>query len=172
MKYKNNNKIKNFYKSILFFILLGNINNVHALSIKDENSIKNIINNYIIAWNKNDADKFTEDFTTDADFVNIFGQRFKGKTEVRDRHDLIFKGFLKNTTFKLIDLDMKEIKSSKIVIAHVTWNVASPNDNDATSKLSDSPINLNGIFTQVFVNENGKWKIIASQNTAQKHSPN
>lgn len=164
-----NYKIKVFYYGIISCMLLGVINYTYALNKKDEIFIKKTINEYVIGWNQSDANKFSEAFSSDADFINIFGQKFKGRSEIRDRHDLIFKTFLKNSKFKVVALDLKEIKSNNVVIVHVNWHVTVPKE--ASLSQNNQSQDLDGIFTHVLTKESGKWLIIASQNTLEKKLP-
>jgi uncharacterized protein (TIGR02246 family) len=170
IKSMTNRKIRIFYKSIIISSLLSCLNYTYALSKKDEISIKSTINEYVIAWNQSDASKFSEAFSTDADFVNIFGQRFKGKSEIRERHRMIFKTFLKNSKLEISELNMKSI-SKNVVIAHVSWHITGFKDKDVPSPQNHPSEDQNGIFTHVFMKENGKWLIVGSQNTLQRQSP-
>ena len=47
---------------------------------------------------------FTDNFTEDSDFVNIFGMYFKGKDEVQKRHEDILDDFLKGSIFSVVDI--------------------------------------------------------------------
>ncbi len=157
----------NFPKIILILSPLVVIHTVaNSLTKSDENSINKVIVSYMKGWNENNADKFSESFSSDAEFVNIFGQRFIGKKAVRDRHEVVLNTFLKNTKLEATQIDLKEIKSSNVVIGHINWKIIEPQNKQDAEKV-DSQIKY-GIFTQIFVKENGKWLIVASQNTLKK----
>src|SRR5512141_2399741 len=44
------------------------------------------------AWNKHDAKAFTDAFTDDAEFTNVFGMVSRGRGEIERTHAFIFAG--------------------------------------------------------------------------------
>lgn len=142
-----------------FFCLLLMTSSIFALDPSDYEKINQIIENTATAWNENDGHGFADDYSQDADFVNIFGMTFKGKEVIENRHVKILETFLKGSIYKVTNIQLREVKPD-VVIGHVYWqvtNIQTPNDSHNES--------MKGVFTHVFVKNLDKWEITASQNT-------
>jgi uncharacterized protein (TIGR02246 family) len=137
------------------FCLLTLAQSIFALEKGDEDSIKGVIQGYTRAWNERACVGFADEFTQDADFVNIFGMKFSGKEEIEARHREILQTFLKDSKMEILKVDLREVQAG-LVIANVYWRV---NGFKGPGTIQD------GIFTQVFVHPQDKWQITASQNT-------
>lgn len=123
-----------------------------ALEPADQQAIQGVISGYVDSWNERACQGFGDGFAQDADFVNIFGMHFSGREEIEARHVQILQSFLKGTQLSIADVKLREVQPG-LVIAVVRWGLANH------PKIHD------GVFTQVFVNSNGRWEITASQNT-------
>lgn len=147
-------------KHILFAFMAMLLSNASfALQPQDEQAIFAAIEGYAHAWNEHDCHGFADDFTEEADFVNIFGMHFSGKKEIEERHVTILETFLKGTKLRIAAIELRE-EQPGIVIATAHWFLSgyvksNPNQPDIEQ----------GIFSHVFVNRDGKWKICATQNT-------
>lgn len=138
------------------------INSLYSLEQADRTAIEEIIQNYADAWNLQQGKGFGDGFTEDADFVNIFGMHFSGKAEIEDRHIKILQGFLKDSKLKITDINLREINPN-VVVALVRWNL--DGFRNPKSDLKALGEVRSGIFTQVFISQQNKWEITASQNT-------
>lgn len=149
--------MRNFVISLLAFL---SITSIEALEVEDSKAIHQIIEDISKAWNDFEGQGFANDYASDADFVNIFGMTFAGKKEIEERHVKILQGLLKGSLFEVVDIKFREPKA-EVVIAHVHWKVT------GIQKSENIPSHetWTGIFTHLFVKNNGKWEIAASQNT-------
>lgn len=141
-----------------FLTLLSITSSSFALETIDKSEINQIISHFTHAWNECNGQGSADFYAKDADFVNIFGITFSGKDEIESRHVAIHQGFLKESFFEVIQVKLREAKSD-IVIAHVKWKVSNLHIPCKDMK------EMNGIFTHVLSKTEGKWEIIASQNT-------
>lgn len=143
-----------------YFALISNA--LSALDQADRAAIHALVEGYTEAWNEREGKGFGDSFADDADFVNIFGTVFTGRQEIEERHIQILQTFLKNSTFEVINIRLREVQQG-VVVALVPWKVygfRSPgSDMNAPGDLRQ------GIFTQLFIKKNAEWKITASQNT-------
>lgn len=137
-------------------------NPAFAMEESDISEIQGIIHKYTDAWNYHEGKGFGNDFTEDADFVNIFGMYFSGRVEIEERHVQILQNFLKGSHLKITDLNLREVQSG-LVIAIVRWNL--DGFRNPRSNMSQPGEKMDGIFTQVLIKSDGQWKITASQNT-------
>ena len=147
---------------VLFLLLIASFNSGSALEQTDQSAIQEVIKGYTDAWNLQEGKGFGNGFTEDADFVNIFGTCFSGKKEIEDRHIQILQSFLKGSTLEILSSGFREVQPG-LVIALVRWKLAGYHT--PLSDMSKLGEIREGIFTQVFVNHDNKWKISASQNT-------
>ncbi len=136
-------------------VLLSLFNFAFALEKTDQEAIEKVIADYTYAWNEQGCKGFAEGFAQDADFVNIFGMKFSGKEEIEARHIHILQTVLKDSKMEILKTNLREAQEG-LVIATVYWRVKGFKVGEAIRE---------GIFTQVFVQQGGKWEITASQNT-------
>ena len=140
----------------LLFTVLSTTSVLCALEKCDQVAISNVIEHIKTVWNEHEGHGFADDYTQDADFVNIFGMAFSGKQEIETRHVKILETFLKGSVFEMIDVELREVRPD-VVIAHVFWKVSN----------IQKPGNetMKGIFTHVLLKNGDKWEITATQNT-------
>jgi hypothetical protein len=60
----------------------------------DEAAIRSILQEEVTAWNKGDAQAYSQHFASDGTFTNIRGMFFTGHQAFLNRHEEIFKGSL------------------------------------------------------------------------------
>ena len=133
---------------------------IFALDTNDHKMINQIIEHFTDAWNDHAGQGSADYYTQDADFVNIFGMAFAGKQEIEERHIKIHESFLKGSIFEVTDLRLREAKPD-VVIAHVYWKVSNI-QKPGKDSLNEA---IKGIFTHVFLKNQDKWEITATQNT-------
>lgn len=152
-------KLATFYCLFAFSVLAAQ----HAFGLEenDQNAIKAVISAYTDAWNLNACNGFSDGFTEDADFVNIFGTHFSGKQQIEERHVQIRQTFLKDTQMCIEQVTLREVRP-EVVVALVEWNLEKTADETSHS---DCCRIKKGIFTQIFVKNADGWRITASQNT-------
>jgi uncharacterized protein (TIGR02246 family) len=134
--------------------------------------IKSIVQKQEEAWNSHDFAAFCKFYTDDATFVNYIGMFWKGKIEIADHLHAITDCCL---VFTSIKLDFKSLRflrndiavaySEETIVADKAYEIP-----DHQYKQGETEYKL---ITQVFVKENGEWKITAQQLTAidQFYSP-
>lgn len=142
-----------------FAVSMGQLS---ALEQDDVDAIQGIIQGYTDSWNNNAGQGFGKDFTSDADFVNIFAMNYSGADQIEVRHQEILATFLRDSTLSVTSVQLREVYSG-LVIGLVRWSL-----DGFRSQFDDPtlpPSTRNGIFTQVFINNSGQWQITATQNT-------
>ncbi len=138
------------------------LSSAFALSTIEKASLESSIKHYVTSWNEAGGKGFSEVYEESSDFVNIFGARFSGKSEIEQRHVEILQSFLKGSKLEVTGIDLKEL-TPEIVIAWVKWRL----DGFRTPRSDQAkPGEIReGIFTQVFRKNGSKWLIVTSQNT-------
>lgn len=151
--------MKKFTRTSLF-ILLSVASQIFSLDTADQKSINQIIENISLSWNSQAGHGFADHYAADADFVNIFGMTFSGKDEIEARHVKILETFLKGSIMDVDSIKLREAQPGT-VIALVNWKVSNIQKPGKDSLYET----MQGVFTHVFLKNNGKWEIAASQNT-------
>ncbi len=141
----------------LFFAIFS-LSSLSAIETQDRLNIDQIIHHFTLSWNEHAGKGFADHYTEDADFINIFGMAFSGRSEIEERHQKIHETFLKGSIFEVLDVKMREVKPD-VVITQVYWEVTKP-INDILSKEL-----MKGVFTHTFIKNNDVWEITSTQNT-------
>jgi uncharacterized protein (TIGR02246 family) len=130
----------------------------------DSVSIATIIANLDSAWAHGDADRWAADFADDAEFINILGMVMTNKQAMRDRHYQIFTGVFKGSRYQSA-LRRVRFLGNDVAIADVDIEVtgfsALPPGAQPTA-----PGVLRTRMRHVLHRIDGRWWIVASQNTA------
>jgi len=102
---------------MLFFVTIGcKQNQNHG---KDEEAIRNVILQMTEGFNKHDAKVATQMYTSDADFVNVRGDRYTGALEIQQKLTEIFLTRAKQATLKTLNVSVRFVNPD-LAIAHVT----------------------------------------------------
>ena len=137
----------------------------------DEEGVQNTVNGFSQSWNHHDMDAFGKLFTTDADFVNVGGNWWKGRQDIQMHHayshgtiptdtkgfeaSRAYYGIFKSSTMRFTQVDVRFLRSD-VAVAHVSWELLG----DART-----PNPRQGRFTLVLTRQDGSWLITAAQNT-------
>ena len=149
---------------IFTFLLLPPM--LFAQARPDEITVRQIIQEQVAAWNKGDAEVYSQHFATDGTFTNILGMFFTGHDAFRDRHDQVFKGIFRGTTKQE---DVVSIKFWRPDVAVVeTLQTVSGIQKFFPGTNPDTKGRLRTRLLQVFVKNNGEWKIVVYHNVDVK----
>jgi uncharacterized protein (TIGR02246 family) len=72
------------------------------------------------AFNDKDADAFAALFTEDAEFVNVFGARMRGRAGIAEGHRRVFATTLVGSTLALEELDVLPL-GDDVAVCHARW---------------------------------------------------
>ncbi len=121
--------------------------------------VTRVVNAFAEAWNRHDMNAFAELFAEDAEFVNVVGIWWKGRSAIKSAHE-----FTHQTMFKSSRLSMQEVAvrfpTPDIAIARCRWTLkghVSPEGGPLPAR--------NGILVNTLQKLGGAWRIIDSQNT-------
>ncbi|WP_223830196.1 SgcJ/EcaC family oxidoreductase [Paenibacillus arenilitoris] len=124
---------------------------------QEAKAIKELFQRMDAAWGKHEEmSVYRSCFTEDADYVTFQGQRLKGRQEIADVHEKLFKGILKDSRMTTAEQELK-LLTPEVAIVHrvgairMRWQKKTPK-----SRLS--------INTNVVVKRDGEWKVAAFQN--------
>ena len=135
----------------------------------DEKAISAIIDEFVATWNRRDAAAWAAQFAMDSDHINVVGMLFEGQDENRRRHAEIFAGMFKDSTLQhhirrlrflspeiaLVDLDSEMSIIGPLPPAFAT----------ISRRNADGTAVMRSRMRHVMIKTDGRWQIVASQNT-------
>ena len=142
---------------ILFFLSMGCKQN-HNQG-KDEQAIRNIILQMTEGFNKHDANAATQMYTSDADFVNVRGDKYTGATEIQQKLAAILSTRAKHASLKTLHVTLRFV-NPELAIAHVA--------NELSGLVDSSGLDLpphQELSIRVFIKEKDTWRVTAFHNT-------
>ena len=136
----------------------------------DEESIRAVVTAYCDAWNRHDMDALAELFTDDAQWVNIVGMHWPGRTAIVAAHNAYHRTFFKTTEIEAAEIEIGKVAPA-VATAVVLLKVGAftPPDGIARPK-SDNRLSL------ILARRAGRWTIAHGHNTvvdagAQRFDP-
>lgn len=128
---------------------------------KDEAAIKQLGKDWQDAWNKKDAAGLAALLSKDVDFISVLGPKGwgKGQEGFKQAHAGMFKSLFTESKWTTSEVHVKFFRHD-LAFARVLW--ATKGDKVRHVKHGEL---REGIFTWVVEKKDGKWRIIASQNT-------
>ena len=112
------------------------------------------------AWNAHDmGEPFEKLLTPDVDWVNVSGGHGSGRETVVQNHIKVHEGKFKESTFAVVGVNVALVRPD-VAVVRVDWSIRGDRDNDGTTREPRE-----GLFTWTTVNDDGTWRIRASQNT-------
>ena len=144
---------------LALIVLTLAVSTLSASQADEENAIREIQARWDDAWNRNDVKALSSLVTEDVRFVNVTGQVLTGRGEFEQlqtrTHAMQFKESVRTVT----GTDIKFL-TPDIAVAHVKWGMRGDKDPDGTSRQP-----RNGVMMQVLMKRDGKWAVVAAQNT-------
>lgn len=143
---------------------------VLAATPDPETAIRALVQTEQTSWNAADSATYASVYTEDADFINIRGQIFSGKTAIDQRHAAIFAGPFKGSTiaitvrrFRLLSPGLALVDTDQKVTSFAFL---------APGIVPTTPGTLLTHFKYIAAAQgDGTWKFISGQNTAVLPSP-
>ena len=123
-------------------------------SVDDEKAIREVLGQFELAFEKRDANIYAMNFSEDADWENAFGNREKGRENIKNRISGVYK------MFQQANQIIKEIRirfiSSDVAVADVDREIAGQVNEGGDKKLPSRKVRT----THILRKENGKWKVL------------
>jgi len=130
----------------------------------DREAIEAVAANWQDGWNRHDAAALASLLAEDVDFVTVLGPQgwLKGRKEFQPYHAEIHKVFFKESVWRVKETNVRFVRPD-VAIAHVLWETK-------RDHLPDRPPGepRNGLFIWVLEKREGKWLVIAAQNTESR----
>ena len=114
-------------------------------------AIRQVIDEFVGAFNRHDAHGWAMPFGEDGDFTNVSGLTLHGQKEVEERFKGLFAGALKDAHRTATVRHIRFVKPD-VVAADAEWALVGSRAADG----SENPVRK-GIFTWVMVKRDGRW---------------
>ena len=129
------------------------------LSTTDLDAILRVIAGLERAWNNADGEDYGLWFQEDAEFVNVWGMYARGRKQIAEGHDMIFRTVYAGSTLQVLPLNVRAI-TGEVVVAHMQCRLSVPRG-PMTGEHDALP-------SATLVRDSGAWKISAFHNTVVK----
>ena len=126
----------------------------------DEGSIQDILKQFEAAWNRYDSESIASLFAEDANFIQIFGGQLDGRTAIEAAHRVIFDTIYRGSHASLTLWSIRFLRSD-VAVAFALMRVELK---EVDNEIQTRP-------TLIVVKEQGKWQIVAFQNTKISEVP-
>jgi uncharacterized protein (TIGR02246 family) len=125
----------------------------------EEAAVKAVVQSFVNAWNQHDMDALAGLFTEEADFVNVRGTRWIGRSAIREGHAAAHATILKNSQLRILELSVRFLKPD---VAVARWACELTGQTTAAGE-SEPP--RKAIPTFVMTKLQDRWLIVVAQNT-------
>lgn len=125
--------------------------------MSDEQQVRDLYAHVMDGWNQGSGELFAAPFAEESDFVAFDGTRFRGRAEIARFHDPLFKTHLKGTRLVGDVMDVRFVRSD-VAVLHARGGTI-PRGRSKAARERDS------IQTLVAVKRDGRWQLVAFQNT-------
>ena len=130
----------------------------------DETRIRDLATRWEKAWNRHDIKSLATLLTVDADFVNVAGRHWKGRSEIEAAHTERLPQF-KDSTWTTKKVTVQFIRPD-VALVHVDWGIVGDTDPDGTARKP-----RDGVFSWIAVKTDARWLIRSVQNTNINNPP-
>ena len=124
----------------------------------DRDAIESLVGRLEAAWKAMDGSAFAAPFAVDADFVNIRGERFRGRPAIAAGHAAIFRTIYAGSTTQLT-VEAARLVRPEVALVHVHSVMDAPQGPLAGRH--------GARFSMVLTKEAGGWEIAAFHNTLE-----
>ena len=128
------------------------------LSSADRAELKKIVVRLQAAWQAMDGPAFAAPFADDADFVNIRGEHFRGRTAIAQGHAAIFRTVYAGSTTEMT-IEAARLLRPDVALVHVHSMLDNPRGPLAGQHSAR--------FSLVLTREAGGWEIAGFHNTLE-----
>lgn len=151
--------MKYSFTPVLILVGLFAVGTQPVAATDDEQAVRKLIDSFQQYWNQHDMEGFASLFAEDADFVNVRGTRWVGRSAIKDAHAQSHSRQFKNSLLTINETTLRFLNPD-IAVTRSLWQLVG-----YTTPTGEVGEPRKGILTNVVVNQNNKWEIVVAQNT-------
>ena len=130
------------------------------MTANDVAAIRAAVDHWERAWNAGDMTAAIALFTDDADFINVWGSHWHGRTQIEAEHTQRHRSQLKGSVFSVREVKSQRI-AANVALVHIAWTICGDHDLDGTPRAP-----RHGLFSWLMLKGAlGRWSVRAAQNT-------
>ncbi|MGD8895391.1 MAG: SgcJ/EcaC family oxidoreductase [Acidobacteriota bacterium] len=120
----------------------------------EEAALKAVGSQWADAWNAGDMTAVGALYAEDADYVNFFGQSFKGREQIEASFAEVHEGVYKGSKISIETTAVRLVKPD-VAISDSAWEMT------GLPEVEGPAMPSKGLSTAVMVKQDGEWKIAA-----------
>jgi uncharacterized protein (TIGR02246 family) len=132
---------------------------VGAQTKADEEAIRRLPLAFSEAWAKHDGHALAQVMAEEGDFVSVGATWFHGRRDFETYHTRVLSGRFKNSTLTPLETAVSFLRPD-LAIVRWSWSVETDKNTDGSPR----PKRF-GLMTMLAERRDGKWLVIAAQNT-------
>jgi uncharacterized protein (TIGR02246 family) len=132
------------------------------LEPNDRTAIDDLVRRLEGAWRAMDGEAFAAPFALDADFVNIRGEHFRGRSAIAEGHAAIFRTIYAGSTTQMT-VEAARLLRPDVALVHVRSVLEAPRGPLAGRH--------GARFSMVLTKQPGGWEIAGFHNTLEPQDP-
>jgi len=136
------------------------MSSVMVLETSDRIAVRDLYQQLLEGWNQGDSAAFSAPFAEDGDLVGFDGTHLKGRGEIAQFHEPLFRNWLKDARLVGEVRDLRFL-APDVVLLHAVGQTILP------GHLDPSP-ERDSVQTLVAIKRSGAWRLAAFQNTRQR----
>jgi uncharacterized protein (TIGR02246 family) len=121
---------------------------------------------FVNDWNRHDMKKFAELFAEDAQFVNVIGLWWSGRSEIQKQHEALHATRMRNSHLIATETAIHLLRPD-VAVLHMRWQLSGDTGIDGVTLPT-----RRGVMSLVTVRTGSKWQIASAQNTDVVPLPN
>lgn len=121
---------------------------------------------FVDDWNLHDMKKFGELFAPDAQFVNVIGMWWRGRSEIQRQHESLHATRMRNSHLVATETEVQPLRPD-VAILHIRWQLTGDSGIDGVTLSMRQ-----GVMSLVAAKTGGTWQIVSAQNTDIVPLPN
>jgi uncharacterized protein (TIGR02246 family) len=122
-------------------------------------AIRAAVRTFETGWNNHDMSAMFQEFTPDAEFVNIVGMYWRGLPEVKRAHQVMHDAWFRNVPNHIEDLQVRVV-AADAAIAVVRWKKGGFTSPDGIVHPESRDL-----MSMFLVKRDGRWLIAGAHNT-------
>ena len=125
----------------------------------ESSAVAQVVDAFADAWNRHDMEAFARLFAADAEFVNVVGLWWKGRSEIKQAHELTHATMFKDSRLTILETSVR-FPAARLAIARSRWRLEGHLGPEGQALPPRT-----GILVNVLASSGDGWAILDSQNT-------
>jgi uncharacterized protein (TIGR02246 family) len=145
-------------------LAIAGVSGCGAPPVDHEAEITAVLETLPVAWNARDASMWVANFAPSSDFTNILGMHFEDRAANEARHAVLFETIFSDSQLEAEVLEVR-VLGGDAAVAEVAFRLIGY-ERLPPGVIETEPGELRTRLITVLERRDGRWQIVAAQNTA------